>query len=119
MKIALSSSGFSEYSLISSSLGKCPNFIIYDHEAKTFECLENLARKEDKSNGPKAIKFLLDNGIDTLITWHIGNNAYNQAAISGLEVYMCNQGEIIRDVLYKYYNNELKLLESADSINSH
>lgn len=119
MKIALSSSGFSEFSVISSSLGKCPNFIVYDYDTKEFESLENVSRKEDKSNGPKAIRYLKENGIDALITWHIGHNAYNQAVLSKLPVYLCAQGEIIRDVIYKYYNNELELIESLDSINSH
>lgn len=119
MKIAISSSGFSEYSIISSSLGKCPNFIVYDFDTKEFECIENKARIEDKSNGPKAIRFLKEAGIDALITWHIGINAYNQSVISELPVYMCNQGEVIRDALYQYFNNELSLIESPDSINSH
>jgi len=119
MKIALSSAGFSEYSAISSSLGKCPNFIIYDFETKSFDSLENVCRLEDKSTGPKAIKMLKSNGIDHLITWHIGHNAYNQAQLSGVEVYLCQEGEIVRDALYKYFNNELSLLESLDSINNH
>lgn len=116
LKIALSSAGYSEYSLISSSLGKCPTFIVYDHDTKTFECLENHARKEDKSNGPKAIRYLKEEGIDALITWHIGDNAYNQSILSGLPIYLCNQGEIIRDVIYKYFNNEIPLLENAETI---
>jgi len=119
MKIALSSAGFSEYSLVSSSLGKCPNFIIYDYETKKFELLENIVRHEDKSNGPKAIRYLKEQGIDALITWHIGLNAYNQAQISKIPVYLCTQGEIIRDAVYKYYNKELMFLESEELINGH
>lgn len=119
MKIAISAAGYSEYSSVSSSLGKCPNFIIYDFKTKQFDSLENVARKEDKSNGPKAVKYLIQNGVDVLITWHIGLNAYNQAQLSGLQVYLCQQGEKVKDVIYKYFDNELELLDSEKEINSH
>ena len=119
MKIALSSAGFSEYSLLSPSLGKCPNFLIYDTETKSYECFENKARLEDKSNGPKAIRNLVSNGVDHLITYHIGRNAFNEAKLSGLPVFMSPQGEVVNNALKKYFNNELKELNIFDELETH
>lgn len=117
MRIALSSAGFSEFSAISSSLGKCPTFLVYDFESHTYECIENKARLEEKSNGPKAIQFLKDKNVDGLITFHIGRNAFNEAKISNFPIYICNQGEIIKNALNQYVNNGLFQLESYDSYN--
>jgi predicted Fe-Mo cluster-binding NifX family protein len=119
MKIAFASSGFSEYSYLSQSLGECPNFIIYDLNDKTFGSIENRYRNSDKSKGPKAIRMLKEYQVDAVITYHIGRNAFNEAKLGGINVYLSPELDMITNVLNKYLSKELQLVESFDLLENH
>ena len=111
MKIAICSAGLSEYSITSIKLGKCPNFVIYDHEDLSFTTVENISRLDVSQNGPNAVRALKKLGVDVIITTYIGKNAFQQAKIMNIPVYKGDEGEIVRDVIYKYFRNELVELE--------
>ena len=119
MKIAICSLGFSEFSVMSKTLGKCMSFIIYDYETGSFSRLENTAKNETKASGPIAIRQLKKLGIDAIITWNIGRNAFNQAVISGIPVYQVSEGEVVNTAIIKFKNNQLLKIENYDEIAIH
>lgn len=111
MKIAICSAGLSEFSITSMKLGKCPNFVIYNHEDLSFTTVENKSRLSEQQNGPKAIRELKSLGVEAIITTNIGKNAFQQAKIMNIAVYKCDEGDIVREVIYKYFQNALLLLD--------
>jgi len=111
MKIAICSAGLSEFSITSIKLGKCPNFVIYNHEDLSFTTVENKSRLDEHQNGPNAVRELKKLGVEAIITTNIGKNAFNQARIMNIPVFKSDEGEIVRDVIYKYFKNELIQLE--------
>ncbi len=112
MKIALCSTGPSETHHISESLGKCPTFIIYDHQSLTFMPFKNSVILQDSEYGPNAIKILHQEHVDVLITCNIGKNAFEEATKLGIKIYKAQDHMTIKDSIYAYFNKNLKELHT-------
>jgi predicted Fe-Mo cluster-binding NifX family protein len=62
-------------SAICQSFGRAPFFCIYDSEAESSHFIDNTAVKASGGAGIEAAQLLVDQKVDALITYRIGENA--------------------------------------------
>ena len=86
MKIAVSSTGNSKESLLSSQFGRCPYFAIYDTENLKYEIITNNAHDLPNGAGPKAVECIATIGAEVIITGHVGDKA--EAALNSAKIKM-------------------------------
>lgn len=77
MKIAVTSLGDNLNSNLSEKFGRCPYFIIYNTEDKSFISLQNEGINLQSAAGPKAAETIINENVDVLLTGHIGDKAEN------------------------------------------
>lgn len=89
MKIAISSNGGNLNSTLDGRFGRCNNFVIYDTENKQAITIKNKGQTSESGAGIAATQQIIDDGVDAVITGHLGPNAYKLFKNSGIKVYQC------------------------------
>lgn len=114
MKVAVTSTGNSVDSEISSVFGRCPYFIIAEIEdgnIKEDSATENPA-KNDRGAGIKAAQFIANQDVKTLISGAVGPNAFDIIKQVGIKVYKIQSGSVKDNIKLL---NEGKLEEFTSS----
>lgn len=75
MIIAVPAENQSLDSAICQSFGRAPFFCIYDTESESSRFIDNSAKEASGGAGIEAAQLLVDQNIDALITYRIGENA--------------------------------------------
>ncbi len=100
MKIAISVQSKEEGGLFEPRFGRTNYFAIYDTESGAIEFVDNPNAAAVGGAGPKTVQFLLDLGVQAVISGQLGANASMAAKNAGLEVYQAMGGtlqEVIND----------------------
>ena len=87
MKIALSSQGNQQSSLLSHRFGRCAYFAFYDDETGEWSFAENKAAQETSGAGIQAAQHIVDSGAEILLTGEVGPKAWQVIDASPLEVF--------------------------------
>jgi predicted Fe-Mo cluster-binding NifX family protein len=94
MKIAVSSFGKDSKKLLDTRFGRCEYFQIYDTESGLYESFENEAKGSSQGAGVAASQWIIDRGIDVLVTGKLGPNAYELLSDSGIKLYTSESIEV-------------------------
>lgn len=116
MKVAVTSTGNSLDSEVSSVFGRCPYFIIADIE--NGEINGELTVKNPAMNvtgaGNKAAEFIVNSKVDALISGAVGPNAFAILKQVGIKVYKLESGSV-KDNLKLFSKGELGEITSSAS----
>ncbi len=81
-------------------------------EIKDFHLIGNPYFQEEVRTGLKTAHYLMEKGIDTLITLEIGPIALHALRDKGIDVYI-NQAKTVKEVIKELFNQELKRVQEA------
>lgn len=105
MKIALSSTGKEESTLVDPRFGRCRYFAFYDTEDCSFSFIDNVAVTQGGGAGIVAAQQLIDRDVEVLLTGSLGPNAYQVIHKSGIKAYKVSDVPL---------NDAVKLLEEGE-----
>lgn len=112
MKIAISTNGTTEDSLLDQRFGRCKYFQIYDTDTKCFSLIENKGFTASGGAGIASSNQLIDEGIKIIITGSLGPNAFDIISESEIQAYKCSSLPI-NEIIDKYNNGELEKINSC------
>lgn len=117
MKIAITSQGKDLDSAMDPRFGRCQYFIIIDPDTEEFEAVPNESLMASGGAGIQSAQFLVNRGIEAVITGNVGPNAARVLQGAGLKVYTMNAGTV-REALRSYKKGELATVSGA-TVSSH
>lgn len=106
MKIAISSQGKENNSLMDSRFGRCKYFCIYDTEDNSLKTIENNAVNSNSGAGITAANLVLKENIDAVVTGNIGPNANEVLKKSNIKIFISDIKNI-SDIIDDYKENKL------------
>lgn len=109
MKIAIPVNDKAMEENVCPSFGRTPYFLIYETETKDYVFVENSAALSQGGAGIKAAQFVVDQGIEALITPRCGQNAADVIQASGIKIYKTTN-ESIEDNINAFIDGKLSLL---------
>lgn len=112
MKILLSSQGSDKESIVDQRFGRAAYYAIYDDGKDEYAFLENQSKFENSGAGVKASQFVLEQGIDCVITGSLGPKAFVIIQDAGLKGYKNIEGTV-EEVIQAFKNNQLEELTNA------
>lgn len=112
MKIAISATGKTMEGSLDSRFGRCKYFVIYDTESEEINVVENKGNTSGGGAGIAAAQQLIDEKIDTVITGHLGPNAFKVIKSAGIIPYQC-ESISIKSVLEKFKDGKLSKIKQA------
>lgn len=116
MKIAVTSTGLNLESEVSSIFGRSPDFIIANLENGEIEDvspIENPAKSE-RGAGNLAAQFMVDQGVEALISGELGQIAFGILKNAGIKIYKINPGNVEKN-LKSFKEGKLEEVTSASS----
>ncbi len=113
MKIAIPVKTNKENPAVAPLFGKAKWFAFVEEGKTSIE-------KNPAQGGQAVVRWLLQNGVDTLIIQQIGNAPYHLIKESGrIKIYHTGEGRItIDEIITKFNNNELSQIDDETSIPS-
>lgn len=87
MKIALSAATADLHSEIDSRFGRCSYFIIHDTDTGELESVENPGALSGSGAGVETAGFIVNLGIEAVITGNVGPNACTTLEAAGIEIF--------------------------------
>lgn len=115
MKIAISTNGKDETSLLDKRFGRCEYFQIYDSDNSDIKVVENKGLVAGGGAGIAAVQQIIDENINVIITGSLGPNAFNIIEKAKIKAY---KGEeiSIKSILEKFNNNELVEITNVEPV---
>jgi len=114
MKIAITSHGEDRYSELDSRFGRADNFILYDQETDTWDCLSNAQNLQvSHGAGIQAGQALAKSGAKILITGHVGPKAFK--VLDAEKITMYSTGDItgtVEDALAAFLAGTLMTIDT-------
>jgi len=105
MKIAITSMGGSLEAQVSEQFGRCPYFVIYDTESKSFAAISNLGEQMQSAAGPKAAETIIAQGAEVLLTGHVGDKAEAVLIKANIKIVDGFTGSLkVKDAIGKFLN---------------
>ena len=74
--------------------GRCPMYIFVDTDTLEFEAVPNPAMSAAGGAGIQAAQFVIDRGVEAVVTGNIGPNAFNMVHAGGVPVYLFPGGTV-------------------------
>ena len=94
MKIAVSSQGSDLEAPASSVFGRCPTFILVELETMVFETVANPAVSQGGGAGIQAAQYVVDLGIQAVLTGNLGPNAFDVLQAAKVPGYIVPEGTV-------------------------
>ena len=98
MKIAIPVEEARKNSNVCMSYGRTPFFAVYNTETKEYEFLDNSAAASSGGAGIKASQMLVDNGVTSVITQRLGQNAADVLNLAKVEILLAVAGDLEQNV---------------------
>lgn len=112
MKIGLSCNGDNLDSQLDERFGRAANFIIYDLENNTYECVSNQQNlNSSQGAGIQSAQTLANTGVEAVITGNVGPKAFRALQSAGIDIYLSSNISV-QKAIEKFNKNELKKTES-------
>ena len=112
MKIAISTSGKENDSLLDMRFGRSEYFHIHDTESGEVKIVENKGKLSSAGAGIAASQQLINEKTDVIITGNLGPNAFELIEKAKIKAYKCDSVPI-NTVLQMYNNGELNEIDLA------
>lgn len=103
-KICITSQGKNLDSLVDLRFGRCNYFIIVNSDTLEFQALENPNKDLQAGAGIASAQFIVDKGVDVVLTGNVGPNALEVLQSVGVEVITGVSGSV-REVMEKFRNH--------------
>ncbi len=118
MKIAVSADGTDLDAVASPVFGRCQGYVFVDTESLSFEGVANPALGAAGGAGIQAAQFVVENGVEAVVTGNVGPNAYNVLDAAGVAVYLAGElagGDTVRKVVDAYKAGDLSKVSAASA----
>ncbi|AEE90453.1 Dinitrogenase iron-molybdenum cofactor biosynthesis protein [Tepidanaerobacter acetatoxydans Re1] len=112
MKVAVTSVGKDLDSMIDERFGRSSYFIIVDTDSDEFEVSENEGLSSAHGTGVQAAQFIVEKGIQAIITGNIGPNAIKVLKESGIDVFTANS-MTVRQALANFSEGKLEKISGS------
>lgn len=106
MKIAITSTGKDANSLVDPRFGRCTYFAIIDTDTMEFKFVENPALRSPGGAGVNAAQFLVDEGVEILVSGNVGPNAEQALRAGGIKIVTGVSGTL-KEVVEKIKRGEI------------
>ena len=108
MKIAITAVGPSEDNEMDQRFGRARYFITYDTETGEYQSLSNdSAAAEAQGAGVKTGELLSNNGVEAVISGHVGPKAFSTLMAGRIKVFLSGNGKV-SEIVSRYLAGELK-----------
>ena len=87
MKIAISTDGPDLSAPVNPRFGRCARFLIVDSQSGEFHALDNPGHVASGGAGIAAAEALVNQGIQAVLTGHVGPNAFEVLSAGGVSIY--------------------------------
>jgi predicted Fe-Mo cluster-binding NifX family protein len=95
MKICVTSQGADPSAAVDSRFGRCPYFLIYDDDAETFTAIDNANNMNAAGGaGVQSASRVAEQGVDWVVSGHIGPKAMAVLDAAGLKVAVGAEGTV-------------------------
>ena len=98
MKLAIPMENTDIHDAICASFGRAPLFLIYDTETKEHAFMDNAAAQSQGGAGVQAAQKLVDAGVDTIITYRLGENAAAVFKAGEMKLYKAREGSALDNI---------------------
>jgi len=109
MKIAVSAKGKGLDAPVSQVFGRCPVFVLVDTETMSATSFSNEAVARSSGAGIQAAQFIVDQGVQGVITGNVGPNAHRVLDAAGIQIYRAMNGTV-REAVQSLVQNALPLI---------
>jgi predicted Fe-Mo cluster-binding NifX family protein len=92
MNIVVTSNGADLDGSSSHNFGRCPMFLFVETESMKCEATANPAAEAPSGAGIEAARFVVDSGVEAVITGRVGPKAMHVLEAAGLPVYLFGEG---------------------------
>ena len=114
MKLVITSEGESLQSPVDPRFGRAKSFVVIDTETQVVTAIQNAVNlNATQGAGIQAGKAIVELGIKSLITGHVGPKAFATLQAGNVEVYTGATGTVA-DAVEQLKNGQLKKAQSAD-----
>ncbi len=117
MKVAISAAGASLDSPVDPRLGRARFFIIYELDDDSFRLVENNFAQASSGAGIQVTTFLVNEGVEAVITGNVGPNAYRVLQQAGVKVYPGAAGTV-REAIQAFKEGGLSAAQNP-SVGAH
>jgi predicted Fe-Mo cluster-binding NifX family protein len=101
-------------SSISPIFGRCPYFMFYDLDDKSYTITENPALNESGGAGIKAAQYVIDQGAAAAISGDVGPKASSLLLSEGITVYQQN-GKTAKDAIDAFVEGRMNQLFTSST----
>ena len=115
MKIVITSQGKDAASTMTPRFGRCEYFYQVDLETGKASAIENTGTDADSGAGVQAAQFMVDRGIDAVITGHVGPKAFAVLEAAGIQMLHADGGTM-DEILQAFKSGLLKPV--SDEVNA-
>jgi len=109
-KIAVSSTGSASSSIVDERFGRCAYFMIWDPETKEYTALSNSGTESAHGAGTGAVKQLLENKVNLILSQRIGPKAFVVVEQAGIKIFSGITGKTVAEAIKSYEDGELQEL---------
>jgi predicted Fe-Mo cluster-binding NifX family protein len=102
MKIAVSAKGGSINALVDDRFGRCEYFVIVDSTTNRINVISNPGFTTSGGAGPAAAREIAKNGVQTLLTGQVGENAQRALEAAGIQIVTHVPGATVKDAVANY-----------------
>ncbi len=118
MKVCITSTGPSLDAEMDPRFGRCQYFIFADPETLEFEAVENPHIGAAGGAGIQSAQFVINRGVEALITGQVGPNAFTTLQAGGVKIITGATGQI-KEVLQKYKKGEFTSSAAGPTVGAH
>ena len=111
MRVVISATDDNLDSQVDRRFGRCPWFLFVDIESLEYEAAKNESADASSGAGTACAQFILEKGVDILISGQVGPNAYEVLKQAEIKVVIAPKDCSAREAIEKYKNNELLQME--------
>lgn len=114
MKVAVTSRGAELDSEVDPRFGRARYFVIVNTDTGEFQAVDNEQNLNAMQGaGPQATQLVAQQGVEALLTGHVGPNAFRALTTAGIKVYSNAEGTV-RDSVEQFKAGKLAQAKDAD-----
>lgn len=113
MKVVVSAQGDTLDAAASPVFGRCPTYIFVDTDTMEFTATPNVAMNQGSGAGIQAAQFVVNDGVEVVLTGNVGPNAFGVFAAGGVPVYLVKDGTV-RQAIEAYKGGQLSSAQQAN-----
>lgn len=114
MKIAITSIDGTLDGMVDERFGRAKKIVVVDNDTNNQETVDNVTNMNAAQGaGIQTAQNVIQTGAKTVISGHLGPNAFRVLSTAGVDVYTAS-GMTVRDALQAYKDGKLSKLTGAD-----